>query len=355
MTRMSAPRRAFLRTVGWLPAPSTDPPAFSAYPLWRRVIADLLGVRLPPRSAASARSGANLADAPDGAGAQELSRGRTTVGPQEDSASFRPLSESGSSAADLLQRLAARLAAGLPEAEYAEGSAVLSLRLVTADGSDLELRLVAPGNFLADLAGTAVVLSFWLATDANQNPAGEMSLLGWLDDAGVARFRIPAPGLVSGISVPAQRREGSLAFTRLPSLATHASAAATPESDDRLRRRAVLASPPVTVVAYETSDEKIGIAVEGPVEPDPDTALVVSGRIGHGPRTYWALYLRWSPTARAVSGSVTIGPARTGLEWEIDPKPRRLADLPADILQRSQEAADDASRVRLAEILAGRT
>jgi len=231
---------------------------------------------------------------------------------------------------------------------------MLSLRRVLAGGSDLELRLVAPADLLAALAGTAVALSFRLAGDTQRNGAADMALLAWLDDAGVWRFRIPGLGEISGISIPAQRRDGPRVLTSLPSLAKHASAAATKDSDVRFRRSAVLASPPLTVAAYETSDEKIGISVEGLAEPDPDTALLVTSRIGDGPVTSWALYLRWSPAASAVSGSVTIGPARAGLEWELDPIPRPLADLSADILRRSQAAADNASRARIAEILDSR-
>ncbi|MGO9081188.1 MAG: hypothetical protein ACLQDY_19465 [Streptosporangiaceae bacterium] len=272
--------------------------------------------------------------------------------PSQGSASAE-LTGPDADAVGVLKRLAAGLAAGLPAAvEYVEGPAVLRLARATANPRDLELTLRAPSALVTAVAGTAVVLSFRLDDGEDTGGVSDVSLLGRLDDTGVARFRSPGIGAVSGMRIRARRSESPRLFISLPELGRHAPAAATAETEVRFRHRVVLASPPLTVTAYETPDKKMSISVEGLAQPEPDTALVVTSQIGDGPVTSWALYLRWSPAAGGVRASLTVGQARAGLRWELDPAPVRLADLPAGILRRSQAAADERSRERIAEILA---
>lgn len=290
---------------------------------------------------------ANASGTQDAAGMSLLSEGRQ---PSDQSPEDR-----GAGAADLLVRLAAGLQADLPApAEYAEGGAALNLTPIGATMQGLEIRLRAAPDLVTALAGAAILLAFQPAGSQGTDAGSDLVLFSRLDVDGVARFRVPGAGLIVGVRVPAQRSERASVFTRLPELAKHAPAAATAEDEVLLRRQVILATPRVTVSAYETPERKMTVSVEGLIEPEPGTALLVISQAGARPFTPWALPLQWSPALGGVRASLTIGPAGGGLRWEVDPTPVRLADLPADILRHSQQAADERSSRSIAEILAGR-
>jgi hypothetical protein len=261
----------------------------------------------------------------------------------------------GADAADLLVRLAAGLQADLPApAEYAEGTAALTLTPTGATKQDFEIRLRAAPDLATALAGAAILLAFQPAGSRGTDAGSDLVLFSRLDGDGVARFRGPGAGLVVGVHVPAQRSQRASVFTRLPELAKHAPAAAAAEDEVLLRRQVMLATPPVTVSAYETPDRKMTVSVEGLIEPEPGTALLVISQTWAEPFASWALPLQWSPALGGVRASLTIGRARGGLRWEVDATPVRLAELPAEILRRSQQAADERSSRSIAEILASR-
>jgi hypothetical protein len=353
MTQMSARRRALKYSLGRVPQRPAGAPVISGYPIRKRVIAGLLGVRLPERSSSPGenQAGAAIADVGVLPGV-DIHPGQPPSSSPVDVASAAQPTREEQDAVSVLRRLAAGLAARLPlPTEYAEGLTALSITPAAGGSSDLEVRLHAPAALIAALASTPFLLSFRPGDSQGTGDAGEVVLLGRFDNAGIARFRVPGNGAILGLRVPSHRR---LRFIELPELIRHAPAAATEDSEIWLRQRAVLATPPLTVTAYEAPDEKMHISVEGLAKPDPDTGLLVTCQISGGPVSSWVLLLRWSAALGAVSASLTIGQARAGLTWALDPVPVRLADLPADILQRSQAVADRESSKRIAEILASR-
>lgn len=258
----------------------------------------------------------------------------------------------GHSGAVLLRHLVAGLEAELPPpAEYVAKGSHLTLATGSRDG-DVELRLKAPAPVVAAAADTAFLLSF---QPAGSSPLSEgqpgISILGFLDDKGIARFRNPAGGTVTGIRLPAQVRHGTV---ELPPLDKHAPSAATVEAQERRRQSVVLPVPRLTLTVYETPNGRLCIAGEGPEQPGEDTALLITTTVGGAPSVDWALFLRWSPVMAAVHTVLTIGRAWQGLIWAVKPGPVPLADVPSDVLLRSQAAADEHSGSKIAEILVGR-
>jgi hypothetical protein len=257
----------------------------------------------------------------------------------------------GHSAAVLLRQLVAGLEAELPTtAQYAVAGNCLTLATVPGDG-DPELRLKAPDPFVAAVAGTAILLSFRAAGSPLPERQSGISILGFLDDKGIARFRSPVRGTVTGIRVPAQVRHGTI---ELPALDKHAPSAATAEVQEHMRQSIVLRVPRLTLTVYETPDGRLCVAGEGPEQPGDDMALLITTTIGSGPPVDWALFLRWSPVMGAVYTVLTIGRARQGLVWAIKPPPVLLAEVPSDVLLRSRAAADEHSGSKIAEVLGGR-
>jgi len=255
----------------------------------------------------------------------------------------------GQSAAVVLRQLAAGLEEALPQrAEYAAGGNCLILTAGPGDGEH-GLQLKAPDPLVAAAAGSAILLSFEAA--GNRPPAGQsgISLLGFLDGRGRARFRGLTSGTVTGIQVAAQIRNGTI---ELPSLGKHAPSAATVEAQERRRQSIVLPVPELTLTAYETPDGRLCIAGEGTEEPAADTALLITTAIGGGRPAEWALFLRWSPLMTAVHTVLAIGRAGQGLVWTVNPEPVLLSDVPPDVLRRSQAAADEHSGSRIADFLA---
>jgi hypothetical protein len=254
----------------------------------------------------------------------------------------------GHSAAALLQQLVSGLQAELPPpAKHVAGECCLTLAAVP-DGDGLELQLKGPAPVVAAAADTAILLSFHAAgSSLSENQPG-VSMLGFLDDKGTARFRTLASGTVTGIRVPNQVRRGVI---ELPSLDKHAPSAATAEVQER-GQSVVLPAPRLTLTVYETPDGRLCIASEGLEQPGADIALLVTTAIGGGPKTEWALFLRWSPVMEAVYSVLTVGRARQGLVWTVQAKPVPLAAVPPDVLLRSQAAADERSATKIAEILA---
>ena len=255
----------------------------------------------------------------------------------------------GSSAAILLRQLVGGLEAELPPpAEYVAGSNCLSLGTDPGDGA-LELRLKAPDPLVAAGADTAILRSFRAAGSADPEGWSGLSVLGVLDDKGFARFRSLTNGTITGISVPTQIRRGTI---ELPSLDKHAPSAASAEAQEHRRQSIVLPAPRLTLTVYETPDGRLCLAGEGTEQPGTDLALLITTRIGGGPQAQWALFLRWSPVMGAVHTVLTIGRARQGLVWALNPEPVPLADVPPDLLLRSQAMADEHSASKIAEILA---
>lgn len=256
----------------------------------------------------------------------------------------------GHSAAVLLRQLAAGLEAELPPpAEYATGDNCLALATGPGDG-DLELRFKAPGPLVEAATGTAILLSFQAAGSPLPGGQSGISLLGFLDDRGIARFRSLTSGTVTGVRLPAQIRHGTV---ELPSFGKHAPSAATAEAKERLRQSIVLPVPRLTLTAYETPDGRLCIAGEGPEEPAADTALLITTTIGGGPSVEWALYMRWSPVMNMVHTVLTIGRAGQGLVWAVNRVPVLLSEAPPGALRHSQAAADEHSGSMIAEFLAG--
>jgi hypothetical protein len=360
MPQVPALRRALRNVLGLNQQHPVAPPAIEGYSVAWRTLAGLLGMTLPHR----ATSAGSVPEPTDGdkpalrVVREDLNSqpGRQPSSPPPEDTGFAlPITAPDTDAANLVARLASGLQADLPvPAEYSEGSAALDLTPTEAITHDLEMRLRAPSELVNTLAGTAILLSFRSAGIQDTNNGSDVTLFSRLDHEGVARFRTPGSGTITGVGVPVQRNEHSRMFTQLPALAKHAPAAATADNDVLMRRQAVLASPPVTVSAYETPDRRMTISVEGLTEPEPDTALLIASRTGTGPLTSWALPLGWSPALGGIRASLIVGPARGGLEWELDPVPVRLADLSAEILRRSQRAADERSSKRIAEILASK-
>lgn len=257
----------------------------------------------------------------------------------------------GNSAAVLLRQLVGGLEAQLPPpAEYVAGSSSLALATGAGDG-DLELRLKAPGPLVAAVADTAILLSFRAADSADPEGWSGLSILGFLNDKGIARFHSLVSGTVTGIRVPIQVRHGTI---ELPSLDKHAPSAATAEAEERRRQSIVLLAPRLTLTVYETPEGRLCLAAEGSEQPGADLALLITTAIGGGPQAEWALFLRWSPVMGAVHTVLTIGRARQGLVWAVKPEPVPLADVPPDVLLRSRAAADEHSSSKIAEILASR-
>ena len=257
----------------------------------------------------------------------------------------------GHSAAAVLRQLVGGLEAELPPAaEYVAGGSCLTLATGAGD-DDLELRLKGPDALIAAVARTAILLSIRWAGNALPEGQSGLSVLGFLDDKGIARFRSSAIGTVTGIRVPTQVRDGAI---ELPSLGKHAPSAATAEAQERRRQSIVLPAPRLTLTVYETPDGRLCLAGEGPEHPVADLALRITTAIGGGPQEKWALFLRWSPVMEAVHTVLTIGRARQGLVWTVRPEPVPLAGVPSDVLLRSQAAADQHSGNKIAEILASR-
>ena len=257
----------------------------------------------------------------------------------------------GNPAAILLRQLVGGLEAELPPpAEYVAGSNCLTLGTDPGDG-DLELRLKAPDPLVAAVADTAILLSFRAADGALPEGRSGLSILGFLNDKGFARFRSLANGTVTGIRVPTQVRHGTI---ELPSLDKHAPSAASAEAQEHRRQSIVLPVPRLTLTVYETPDGRLCLAGEGTEQPGTDLALLITTMIGGGPQAKWALFLRWSPVMGAVHAVLTIGRARQGLVWALNPKPVPLAAVPLDVLLRSQAVADEHSASKIAEILASR-
>lgn len=212
---------------------------------------------------------------------------------------------------------------------------------------DVDLTLTAPEPILTALAGTAIRLSAQLAATATATAT--RYALAFLAPAGTARFRLPPGATITGIQVPPQARGATI---ELPALDKPAPAAASGPSE--LRRCAIsLPDPPVTLTAYELSDGRLCVSVEGPHQPAPDTALLLSTSITDT-STDWALLLRWSPVMEAVHSTLTVGRARQGLIWHVRPGVTKLADIPAAVLRRSQAAADGPTADTIATFLDGR-
>lgn len=257
----------------------------------------------------------------------------------------------GHSATVLLRQLVAGLEAKLPPpAEHVAGDCCLTLATDPGTGS-LELRLKAPGPVVAATADTAVLLSFHAGDSPLPDDRSSISVLGLLDDKGIARFRSMASGAVTGIRVPAQVRHGAI---ELPPLDKHAPSAATAETRERRRQSIALPAPRLTLSVYETPDGRLCIAGEGPEQPKADTALLITTAIGDGPQAEWALFLRWSPVMGAIHTVLTIGRARQGVDWAVRLEPVPLAGVSSDVLLGSQAAADEHSASKIAEILASR-
>lgn len=213
---------------------------------------------------------------------------------------------------------------------------------------DVDLTLTAPEPVLTALAGTAICLSAQLAAIGTTATATRHAL-AFLAPRGIARFRLPPGATITGIRVPPQARGVNI---ELPALDKPAPAAASGPSE--LRRCAIsLPDPPVTLTAYELSDGRLCVSVEGPHQPAPDTALLLSTTITDT-STDWALLLRWSPVMEAVHSTLTVGRARQGLIWHVRPGVTKLADIPAAVLRRSQAAADGPSADAVATFLDGR-
>jgi hypothetical protein len=323
MTQISAPHRALLHALGRWPRQHANPPAASGYPLVRRVLASLLGVRLPQRPASVTQT---QEEAGYAAGAAEATSGPDLISDLRNVLAALPdrLPTPGEVTREgefLRVRLSAELVDSVPGLR-------LSLSVGSASGF-----LGTQGSGLAGLRGIPLLISEPGRTaQLFRLVDGEATVLMSPDDA--YRIRVPRTVDAGGLVLAEAAQTGPV----LPA------DVAVAGSRRRYVRQEIHVEPgSFTITFFEDESGELRVSARGPGETSLGTFVLLAGPAGHDRgAAELVIPLAGLDAVGRATGTLNLGAAHRTSSWFVSPALiRDPGQISGPALARSAEMAGD--------------